>query len=340
LVGLALGGEVGATSLALSVVLPGLLLQDSWRYAFFAAGKGRKSFVNDLTWGVALIPLVAMATHRDGVAWYVLAWGGAGCVAALVGILQAGVVPRLSGTRTWLAQQRELGVRYLIENLSMGAVTQLRIFSLGAIAGLAAVGSVRGAELLLGPWLAVVSGLSMVAVPEAARALRRSVRALVVFCTALGIVQAVGVAAWGLTIMFLLPDALGERVLGSLWEPATALLFPTTLAFMGIGVMNGGGAGLRALAAARRSLRATLLCAAAYLTGGVGGAMAGGALGSAWGVALATTTGGGVWWWQLRAGLRERDRWQPPGDRSESDRTVAAPPDPDKSQLDTGAMPL
>jgi hypothetical protein len=128
----------------------------------------------------------------------------------------------------------------------------------------------------------------------------------VVFCTALAIVQAVGVAVWGLSILFLLPDDLGTRVLGALWEPATSLILPTSLAFAGIGLMNGASAGLRALAAARRSLRATLVCACAYLTGGVTGAAVGGAAGSAWGIAAATAAGAVMWWWQLRAGLQDR----------------------------------
>jgi len=305
LVGLALSGALGGALVALGFLLPGLMLQDSWRYAFFAAGDGRKSFVNDLVWGLALVPLVALAAHQNGVTWFVVAWGGAGCLAALVGAFQAGILPRLSGTWTWLSQQRELGARYLAENLSMSSATALRIILLGVIAGLSAVGQVRAAEVLLGPWLAVLMGLSMVAVPEAARALRRSWRALVVFCTVLAIVQALGVIAWGLAIMFLLPDELGTRLLGALWEPAMALIVPTTLAFAGIGFMNGAAAGLRALAAARRSLRATLLCACAYLTGGVGGALVGDAAGSAWGIAAATAIGAVVWWWQLRAGLRD-----------------------------------
>jgi O-antigen/teichoic acid export membrane protein len=341
LVGLAFGGEIGATFLALGAILPGLLLQDSWRYAFFAAGKGGKSFANDVVWGVALVPLIALASHQGEEAWFVLAWGGAGCFAALVGVLQAGMVPQLSGTRMWLAQQRELGFRYLAENVSMSAASQLRIFGLGAIAGLSAVGAVRGAEVLLGPWIAVLMGLSLVAVPEAARALHRSVRALVVFCTALGTVQAVGVAAWGLTIMFLLPDTLGNRLLGSLWEPAMALLLPTTLAFMGIGMMNGAAAGLRALAAAPRSLRATLLCASAYLVGGLGGAVVGGALGSAWGVAVATMTGAAVWWWQFRAGLRDFQRSRPLADRTQivQERTGPTAAPAGSSQLDMEATP-
>jgi hypothetical protein len=75
--------------------------------------------------------------------------------------------------------------------------------------------------------------------------------------------------------MFLVPGALGERLLGSLWEPATALLLPTTLAFVGISFMNGAAAGLRALAAARRSLLATLVCASTSLAGGAGGPVSG-----------------------------------------------------------------
>ena len=328
LVGLGIAGSLGGALVALGVLLPGLLLQDSWRYAFFAAGDGRKSFVNDMVWGLTLVPLVAIATRQGGVAWFVMAWGGAGCLAALVGVFQAGMLPRLSGTRRWLSQQRELGARYLAENLSMSAVTHLRIIFLGLIAGLSAVGQVRAAEVLLGPWLAVVMGLSMVAVPEAARALRRSVRALVTFCIALAVVQAVGVAAWGLSIRFLVPDAFGTRLLGTLWEPAIELILPTTLAFAGIGFMNGAAAGLRALAAARRSLRATLVGACAYLTGGVGGAVVGGAAGSAWGIAAATATSAVVWWWQFRAGL---------GDLHDSD---ASPDRSDVHRADVKATPL
>ncbi|MFF0271256.1 hypothetical protein [Kribbella sp. NPDC004536] len=309
-VGLILGGSLGTAFIVLGVLLPGLMLQDSWRYAFFASGQGRNSFLNDLTWGLALIPLIALANREGGVSWFVLAWGGAGCVAALLGMFQARVLPHPAGIRIWLTQQRELGARYLVENLSMSTVTQLRFFSVGAIAGLSAVGDLKAAEVLLGPWLAVVQGLSMVAVPEAARMLRRSLRSFVVFCAALAIVQAVGVTLWGLTVMFLVPDALGVHVLGSVWAPAVALMLPTTLAFAGIGFWNGAAAGLRGLAAAPRSMRATLICACLYLAGGAGGSFAGGALGSAWGVAAATFVGTAVWWRMFRAGIRDRRRTQ------------------------------
>ncbi|MZD58359.1 hypothetical protein GTX07_31765, partial [Streptomyces sp. SID5606] len=60
--------------------------------------------------------------------------------------------------------------------------------------------------------------------------------------------------------------------------------------------------------AARRSLRCQLFASACYVAGGLGGAVAGGTAGSAWGVAGAAACGSAVWWLQLRAALRERHR--------------------------------
>ncbi|MGH3464622.1 MAG: hypothetical protein ACRDP9_24405 [Kribbellaceae bacterium] len=304
--GLALGGHVGAAFVALGIVLPGLLLQDSWRFAFFASGQGGKALISDLTWGVALVPLLVLASQHRSVTWFVLAWGAAGAFAALVSGLQAWILPRLSRAGSWLSEHRDLGPRYLVENISISGAYQLRMYALGAIAGVAAVGTVRGAELLLGPFFIVLSGVGLVAVPEAARVLRRSVRALPVFCLLLGGAQAVAALVWGLMLMIGLPDAWGHELLGAVWAPASALLLPATLSVANASFSTGAAAGLRALGVARRSLRAQLIASAAYLIGGVSGAAVGGALGSAWGAACATFIGAIVWWWFLRAGVRER----------------------------------
>src|SRR3974390_615880 len=45
-----LGGSTRAAFLALGLTLPGLLLQDSWRFAFFAHGRGVLAFLNDTAW--------------------------------------------------------------------------------------------------------------------------------------------------------------------------------------------------------------------------------------------------------------------------------------------------
>ncbi|MBQ1161372.1 hypothetical protein KBZ21_25310, partial [Streptomyces sp. A73] len=196
-VGSALGGGVGTAFACLGVMLPGLLLQDAWRYAFFAAGTGRKAFVNDLVWGLALVPAMVVAARVGSVAAFVLAWGASATVAAAYGCLQSGIRPRSSGTREWLREHRDLGYRYLVENVSNSGAGQLRAYGLGAIVGVSAVGVVRGAELLLGPFLAVLMGLSLVTVAEAARVLRRSPHRLGTFCLLLGGGQAAAALLWG-----------------------------------------------------------------------------------------------------------------------------------------------
>ncbi|WP_116209737.1 hypothetical protein [Streptomyces olivoreticuli] len=306
LIGLGLGGDVGPAFACLGVALPALLLQDSRRFAFFAAGAGRKAFANDLVQGVALVPAMVVAARVGTVAAFLLAWGAAAAVAAGYGFLQSGIRPRVTQARGWLREQRDLGSRYLVENVSLSGAGQLRAYGLGAIAGVGAVGAVRGAELLLGPFLALLMGLSLVTVAEAARVLRQSPQRLGRFCLLLGGGQAAAALLWG-SALLLMPDRAGEFVLGDVWHSASRLILPATLGVAGAGLGSGAAAGLRALAAARRSLRCQLFASACYLGGGIGGAAAAGTVGSAWGVAAATACGSAVWWLQLRSALRERD---------------------------------
>ncbi|WP_165396253.1 hypothetical protein [Streptomyces sp. F001] len=304
-VGPAFGGRVGPAFACLGVMLPGLLLQDAWRYSFFAAGTGRKAFVNDLVWGVALVPAMVVAARVGSVAAFVLAWGASAAVAAVYGCFQSGIRPQLTGARAWLREHRDLGYRYLVENTGVSGASQLRAYGLGAIVGVSAVGMVRGAELLLGPFLAVLMGLSLVTVAEAARVLRRAPHRLGKFCLLLGGGQAVAALLWGGALL-LMPDQLGEFVLGDVWHGASDLIVPATLGVAGAGLGTGAAAGLRALGAARRSLRSQLFASACYVGGGLGGAAVAGTIGSAWGVAAATVCGSAVWWLHLRSALRER----------------------------------
>ncbi|MFJ8111987.1 hypothetical protein [Streptomyces sp. NPDC096132] len=305
--GLGLGGRLGPAFACLGVVLPGLLLQDAWRFSFFAAGTGRKAFVNDLVWCIALVPAMVVAARVGSVAAFVLAWGASAAVAAAYGCLQSGIRPRMTGARGWLREQRDLGYRYLVENVSLSGASQLRAYGLGAIVGVGAVGAVRGAELLMGPFLALLMGLSLVTVPEAARVLRQAPDRLGTFCLRLGGGQAAAALLWGGALL-LVPDRLGELVLGGVWHSASRLIAAITFGVAGAGLGTGAAAGLRALGAARRSLRCQLFASACYVGGGLGGAALAGTVGSAWGAAAANVSASALWWLQLRSALRERDQ--------------------------------
>lgn len=305
LVGLVIGGQIGGAFLALAIVAPGMLLQDAWRFAFFAAGQGHKAFLNDTVWAVASIPLLLLAAIHSTVWGFLLVWGAAALIAAGYGLLQSRVAPHFNGVRDWLRTHRDLGSRYMVENVSNSGASQLRMYGLGAIAGLADVGAIRGAELLLGPFLALLMGVSLFAVPEAARVLRRAPHRLAKFCFAIGGAQAVAAAAWGAVLLFLVPDSFGRLLLDEVWAPASKLILPVALSVTAAGVVAGAAAGLRALGAARRSLRTQLLASAGYLGFGLVGAALGGAVGMSWGSTTAMWLGAGLWWLQLRAALRD-----------------------------------
>jgi len=297
--GWAIGGEVGAAFVGLGIVLPVVLLQDAWRFAFIAGGGSRKAFLNDVVWAIALVPALLIAAPSHTVVAYLLAWGGSAAVAAIFGCVQARMLPRLRGTGAWLHQQRDLGPRYLVENVGVSGSAQIRIYGVGAIAGLADVGAIRGADLLIGPFTTLLMGLVIVSIPEAARVLRRSPAKLTRFCSVLGCGQALGALAWGFGLLLFVPDNLGRYVLGPIWPSASALILPATLTVVGVSFQTGASVGLRALGASQRSMGVQLFTSFAYITLGIGGAIAAGAVGSAWGVAIATAIGATVWWWQL-----------------------------------------
>jgi uncharacterized membrane protein YfcA len=74
----------------------------------------------------------------------------------------------------------------------------------------------------------------------------------------------------------------------------------------GTGAVTGAFVGLRALAAARRSLRSRLLVTPFMVAGTLAGAAVAGAPGTAWGAALVTWLSLALWWRQFLEALGER----------------------------------
>jgi O-antigen/teichoic acid export membrane protein len=318
LVGLAIGacvlvagalfhGTVGAAFLALGLTLPGLLLQDSWRFSFFALGRGSQAFLNDTIWTITLLPalvLLRRTGHAD-VFWCVFAWGAAATVAAAIGPIQARLLPKMSNGWGWVWRHRDLGPRYLAEGTVNSGQNQFRNYGIGLILGLAPLGYVQAASTLMGPFMVIFFGMGLVLLPEAARILKRSPRRLPLFCAcASGGLALLGLT-WGVVLLVALPRGLGQTMLGSLWRPTYPLVLPSTIAIMGGCVQAGAGTGLHALGSARRSLRAMVLGAAIFVACGLGGAVVAGALGAVWGAAISSWIGALLFWWQLRTALAE-----------------------------------
>lgn len=301
--GLAMGGLVGSCFLALGCTLPGLLLQDSWRYAFFAAGRGDKALLNDAFWALCLIPTMIVAVTFGTAFGFVLAWGGAAASAAVFGCFQTRLLPRRGNVARWLRGHRDLGVRYTIENVMVAASAPAWMAGLNVFAGLAAVGAVRGAQLCLAPFAALRMGVSLIAVPEAARVLQQWPHRFRGFCLTLGCAQAVLGLLWGCVLVFL-PSTAGEFILGPLWSSVVPLIVPATLAVVMGSVYEGAAVGLRALGASRRSMPLQVIRAAVTVLGGVVGAFVGGAEGGLWGTTVAATLMVVVVWRQFSLAFR------------------------------------
>jgi len=301
-----LGGTAGAAFLALGLTLPALMLQDSWRFAFFVAGRGGQAFLNDCIWGLTLIPallLLRFTGHAD-VFWLTFAWGATAGIAAVAGMLQAGIIPRPGYAWDWLTRHRDLGTRYMIEGTLSSAVTQVRGYGTALLLGLAAVGYVQASVTLMGPMTILFMGMALVTLPEAGRILRRSPRNFPAFC---GLVSGgLGLAglAWGVVLLIAVPRGLGHAIIGQIWRPTYPLVLPQTIYIVAAGIAAGAGTGLHALGAAKRSLRVAIIGSVISSIFALGGAVAHGASGTIYGLAA------GTWIWAIVSWAEFRKAWQ------------------------------
>ncbi len=300
LVGLIVGGFAGNAFVVLGVALPGLLLQDAWRLAFFGRGDARAALLNDLVWVGVLFPVIAVLvlTGLDTPLALIIAWAVSANVAALIGIRQMGIAPRPSAARGWLREQRDLGRPLLGDRMATNGVAELAPYAIGTIAGLPAIGAIRAAQLLLGPFGVIFQGISLISLPEAVRMAasprQRLLPATIVFTAGLVILA----LATGLALS-LLPDSIGRELLGQTWTSARETLLPYTLVLAGSMFGAGPNVGLRALPAAIESLRVGIVRSVLLLTGTLVGASVGAAPGAALGMAAGQWIGNGVSWAQF-----------------------------------------
>lgn len=293
-----LHGQLRHAVLLVGLALPGLLLQDGWRFVFFARGQPKHAAFNDLVWAVVQFPLLGAFIAFGGLTLdrALAAWGIAAVVAGIVGSRQTGVIPRLSLALGWLRGTRDLGPRYVVEFFAVSGTSQVAGYALGAIAGLAALGSLRGAQVLFGPINVLFLGATAIVIPELVRLRTRRPEALFKACIQTACALASVPLVLGV-LLLMLPPRVGREVLGPTWISARPLVVPVAFILMALGAVTPFIAGLRALQASRRSLRLRLLAAPVTLAAYVVGAAVDGAMGAAVGAAIAA-------WIVVVAGIR------------------------------------
>jgi O-antigen/teichoic acid export membrane protein len=295
-------GPLAAAMTPVGIFLPALLVQDAWRYAFFAKATPSRAALNDLAWVVAQGVLFVSVAVADGVgvSSMTLAWGAAATVAAIAGGFQAGIVPSPSRAAAWFHQQRGLGSPLSGSFVMREGTAQLALLSIGWFAGLAAVGTVRAALLMFGPLQVVLLSAIPFAVSEGARLLQESPGRVFsvarIFSAFLGICTLV----WG-GLLILLPNHAGVVLLGEAWARARVLFPVLTICLLANAIDIGAEAGLRALGAVKRILHARMLVAPLSIGLAALGAWRAGARGAAVGLATANVVFAFILWLQFRA---------------------------------------
>lgn len=275
----------------LALAIPGLLVQDTLRYAAFSRGDPKAAVISDGIWAFGqMMGFAILVTFGHPSAYLMLlAWSVPGVLGGCHQMFRERVLPAVRQRITWIIRNGDLSVRYALDFLSGAGAGQLAAYVLVIAADLAAVGSIRGAQTLFGPVNILLTGAYIVLVPEGRRAAQRSTRYLTLVSA--GAAAAFAAVAAGMLVVFLaLRPAQGQLLLGSTWPAARVVIVPVGLASVAGGLIAGATAGLRSLSASRELLRVRLITIPTTLALPLVGAIGWKASGLAYGIALS------VWW--------------------------------------------
>ena len=280
---------------ALAIGMPGLLLQDTWRFTFFASGMPARSVVNDSLWGLLVLVGITMGAFFGDLSagGYVLVWGLGGTVAGVLGFLQTADRGRVGGLWGWYRAHSDLGLRFAAQVALGQGVRQAVIFAIGAISGLAVLGAISGAQVVFGPLRVLLLGAVPIGVAEGARIRRSDPEVLSRFIR--GIAGSLGVAALGVGLLLVTAPGLGAWVSGQNWDVIRPLLIPTALWMAGLGWTQASRIGLRVLERASEGLQTEAIVSVIVACGALTGAVVAGAFGAASGWAISVIVGAFIW---------------------------------------------
>lgn len=289
LVGAFVGGATGQCLMAMGVCLPGLLVQDTCRMAFFALARPRAAAAIDAAWAVVLFPslLIVLASGLDQSWLPVALWGVSAALAAVVGAILLHARPRLRSSPRWAWEQRKLTGFLTAEFVLNQGVVQIGILALAVAGTEADVGALRAGQVLFGPLNILSTAAFMFAIPEIARRTDLGHRARVKFAvvTSAGVAAVTGVYA---LVMLLLPDAVGQALFGDTWAGASEVLLPLSLMAFSAALAIGPAAVLYGIGQARITFRINTI-KAPVLVLSIALGLPHGAVGVAWAIALTET---------------------------------------------------
>lgn len=224
------------TLLPFLVALPFLVGQEIMRFACASQGRMRLALILDSIWILSLILLLLIITlglPPDSIeAWHIGSiWAVSGVASFAVGSIFLPWFGKQTQSTTRYLARGYIGRRFLIEFLAMRGTSQSLGLALGGFAGTVSAGAYRGASTLSGPLGVLLGTVSSFGAPLLRRVEthRRTNWLLRLSC-----LLALVAILWTI-FLALIPDYLGQLVLGETWTGAKDLIVPIALQTVALG---------------------------------------------------------------------------------------------------------
>jgi len=276
----------------MAILMPGLVVQDDWRQAMFAARDSRAAFVCDLVWLCVEVPLFIAVPHvSDRPQSYLVAWGIGAWAATLVFAARFRALPSPSGGWRFARRNRSWLPGLLGEYLAATGGGLLLPYGIAAVLGLSAAGGLRAGQIIFGIAATALMGLVPVVMAycvrayesggiEAARRLGRTF--LVLGCA--------WMAAFAV-VVHLIPGSAGTTLAGASWAAAHSIISPLGVVYVFQWASTVNLTVLRATRRVERTAVVRTIMTVLLLGASLTGAWAGNLTGAAWGMASAAVVG-------------------------------------------------
>jgi O-antigen/teichoic acid export membrane protein len=266
-----------------------ILVQDALRYRWLATPRTWVAAGNDLLSlaASAVLAIALLATMGPSVEVVMLIWSGGALSAALPVLVGSRALPSIRLGVRWCLTHRDVGLPLAATCFATQLGARAVVVLTGSIAGFSALGQFNASMAIMAPMNVILMAAGTFGIAEASRRhgsgpddLSRAMWRLSVGLLA---------AALGFFVVYLLtPDGLGQIYLGSNWAAAERCVLPVAVWTAAIAVVQGPRCGLRVLGLNRTIFGLGSSCAVLQTAAAAAGALVGGVVAAAWGLAVAT----------------------------------------------------
>lgn len=209
----------------------GIAAQDSIRTGSLNVGAAARAVAADVIWLVLLaVALLVVLLAGASAAGVLVAWGVSALLTAVISIVWSGVYQTTrTDVEAYLRSERQIGVKMAAQVGLETIPTRVLPAVAAATIAVSEAGSIRGAETLLGAatvaWSAVAVSVLRPARQHARSAgIRTSLRYVVSWMAVPLVIVAVNAVA-----VLLLPDRIGDALLGETWDGSRRLVIASSL---------------------------------------------------------------------------------------------------------------